>query len=63
MAGDRTPTQIRRPNGRQPIVMDGILLNESMAAAYVSGSYRVHALRDPDNPESDHHRVSMTLDL
>ena len=63
LAGDFTPTQTAKPNGRQPIALDAILLNQSMAAAYVPGSYRVHPFPDPDNPDSDHHRVSVTVDV
>lgn len=63
LAGDLTPTQIERPNGRQPIALDGIVLNKPFAEGMVEGSYRVHPFPDPDNPVSDHHRVSVTLDL
>ncbi|MGH3587574.1 MAG: hypothetical protein ACRDQ0_14735, partial [Pseudonocardia sp.] len=63
LAGDRTPTQIERPNGREPITLDAIRLNAPLVDAYVPGSYRVHPFPDPDNPPSDHHRVSVTVDL
>ncbi|WP_433464043.1 hypothetical protein [Spirillospora sp. CA-128828] len=63
LAEDYTPTQIERPTGRQPLAIDGILLNDPLAAAYVPGSYRVHDFRDPGHPESDHKRVSVTIDI
>ncbi|GAA1801568.1 hypothetical protein [Actinomadura chokoriensis] len=63
LARDYTPTQIERPNGRQPIALDGIVLNTPLADAYVSGSYRVHDFRDPDNLDSDHRRVSIMVDI
>jgi hypothetical protein len=63
LAQDFTPTQIERPNGRQCLVIDGILLNDPLRDAYVPGSYRVHDFRDPDHPDSDHQRISITVDV
>lgn len=60
---DYTPTQIERPNGRQCLAIDGILLNDPLADAYVPGSYRVHDFRDPEHPDSDHKRISITVDV
>ncbi|MER7544728.1 hypothetical protein ABTW95_17145 [Spirillospora sp. NPDC127506] len=63
LAQDFTPTQIERPNGRQCLVIDGILLNDPLRDAYVPGSYRVHDFRDPEHPDSDHKRISITVDV
>ncbi|WP_021596587.1 endonuclease/exonuclease/phosphatase family protein [Actinomadura welshii] len=63
LAKDYSPTQIERPSGRQCLAIDGILLNDPLADAYVPGSYRVHEFRDPDNPDSDHKRISLTIDI
>ena len=63
LAQDFTPTQIERPNGRQCLAIDAILLNDPLRDAYVPGSYRVHDFRDPRNPDSDHKRISVTVDL
>ena len=63
LAGDYTPTQIAKPNGRQCLPIDAILLNAPLAAAYVDGSYRVHDFRDPQRPDSDHKRLSLTVDI
>lgn len=63
LAGDFTPTQIERPNGRQPVALDGMCINAPLVDAYVPGSYRVHEFRDPEKPESDHKRVSVTIDI
>ncbi|MFA1548857.1 endonuclease/exonuclease/phosphatase family protein [Actinomadura chokoriensis] len=63
MARDYTPTQIERPNGRQCLAIDAILLNEPLARAMVPGSYRVHDFRDANAPDSDHKRISVTVDI
>ncbi|NKZ03292.1 endonuclease/exonuclease/phosphatase family protein [Actinomadura latina] len=63
MAKDYTPTQIERPNGHQCLAIDGILLNDPLADAYVPGSYHVHDFRDPEHPDSDHKRISVTVDI
>jgi hypothetical protein len=63
LAEDYTPTQGEKYNGRQPLPIDAILLNTPLADAYVTGSYRVHDWRDPADPDSDHKRISATVDL
>lgn len=63
LAQNYTPTQIERPNGRQCLVIDGILLNDPFRDAYVPGSYRVHDFHDPEHPDSDHKRISVTVDV
>ncbi|MGP4029700.1 endonuclease/exonuclease/phosphatase family protein [Actinomadura sp. 3N407] len=63
LAQDYTPTQIERPNGRQCLAIDGILLNDPLRDAYVPGSYRVHDWRDPGDPDSDHKRISVTVNV
>ncbi|SNT14446.1 Endonuclease/Exonuclease/phosphatase family protein [Actinomadura meyerae] len=63
LAQNFTPTQGERPNGRQCLVIDGILLNDPLRDAYVPGSYRVHDWRDPERPDSDHKRISVTVDI
>jgi hypothetical protein len=61
MAGDATPTQIPARDGRQRRTIDRILVNQPWADAIVPGSYQVHQPADPDHPDSDHLRVSVTI--
>lgn len=63
LARDPTPTQLPRANGRQPTVIDHILLNAPFAQAMIPGSYHVHQPVDPANPDSDHLSISVTLDI
>lgn len=61
LAGDPTPTTLPRANGRQPTAIDHILVNQLFRNAVLPGSYQVHQPADPANPDSDHLRVSVTL--
>jgi hypothetical protein len=63
LADDHTPTQIPRPNGRQPRIIDHALVNKPFKHAYVPGSYQVHQPIDPDKPDSDHLRISFTIKM
>ncbi|MEU4827748.1 hypothetical protein AB0H37_38290 [Actinomadura sp. NPDC023710] len=63
LAGDYTPTQGAKPNGRRPLVFDAFLFNESLVPYYVPESYKVHTFRDPTDPDSDHRRVSVSIDI
>ena len=63
LAGDRTSTTLPVPSGRECTTIDWLLVNKPAAQAYVPGSYRVHEPLDPEHPDSDHKRVSATLDL
>lgn len=62
-AGINTPTNLLRPSGRQPTQIDHILLNRRLAERIVPDSVRVHEPLDPDDPDSDHKRVSVTVDI
>ena len=61
LAGDATPTQVPVPGGRRPRAIDRILVNQPWKDAIVPGSYQVHQPADPDHPDSDHLRVSITV--
>lgn len=61
LARDFTPTQVPVPDGRQRRAIDRILVNQPWAAAIVPGSYQVHQPADPEHPDSDHLRVSVTI--
>jgi endonuclease/exonuclease/phosphatase family metal-dependent hydrolase len=63
LEGDRTPTTLPVTSGRACTTIDWLLVNKPAAAMYVPGSYRVHEPLDPENPDSDHKRVSATLDI
>ena len=61
LAGDYTPTQTPVPDGRQRRAIDRILVNKPWAGAIIPGSYQVHQPADPEHPDSDHLRVSVTI--
>jgi len=61
LAGDDTPTQVPVPDGRQRRAIDRILVNATWEDAIVPGSYQVHQPADPEHPDSDHLRVSITI--
>lgn len=61
LAGDATPTQTPAPDGRKRRTIDRLLVNEAWKDAIVAGSYQVHQPADPDKPDSDHLRVSVTV--
>ncbi|MBO2461518.1 endonuclease/exonuclease/phosphatase family protein [Actinomadura violacea] len=61
LAGDTSPTQLPRPDGRQACAIDHILLNKPFADRLAS--YQVHQPADPDHPDSDHLRISVELDV
>lgn len=61
-----TPTDLRRPigtpgPGREGVALDHILVNGRAREFVQMGSFRVHEPIDPDNPDSDHKRLSVTL--
>lgn len=58
-----TGTNLPKPNGRQPVQLDHILLNTPLAERVVPGSAHIHEPLDPENPDSDHKRISVTLEL
>jgi hypothetical protein len=60
LAGDSTPTQVPVPDGRQRAI-DRILVNATWKDAIAPGSYQVHQPADPEHPDSDHLRVSITI--
>ena len=61
LAGDPAPTQVPVPDGRQRRAIDRILVNAAWKDAIVPGSYHVHQPADPARPDSDHLRVSVTI--
>ncbi len=61
LARDFTPTQVPVPDGRQRRAIDRILVNAAWKDAVIPGSYHVHQPADPDHPDSDHLRVSITI--
>jgi endonuclease/exonuclease/phosphatase family metal-dependent hydrolase len=63
LEGDFTPTQLPHPSGRPPRTIDRALVNKPFADAYISGRYHVHPSLDPKRPDSDHRRISFTLDI
>lgn len=63
LEGNLTPTQYERPNGRAPRLIDMFLVNDAMKKRLVPGSYVVHEAADPNNPPSDHKRISMRVRL
>lgn len=58
-----TPTQVPTPDGRLRRILDRFLVNTALKDKIIPGSYRVHEPVDPDNPDSDHKRISMAVDL
>lgn len=62
-AGIYTPTNHPASNGRQCYQLDHILVNEKLAPRVVPGSVRIHEPADPERPDSDHKRVSVTVEL
>lgn len=58
-----TGTTLPRPSGRQPIQLVHILLNSPLAERVVPGSARIHEPLDPENPDSDQKRISVTVEL
>ncbi|SEP53963.1 hypothetical protein [Amycolatopsis saalfeldensis] len=63
LAGIYTGTNLPKPSGRQCTQIDHILLNTPLAARVVPGSTRIHEPLDPAKPDSDHKRISVTVDL
>lgn len=61
LAGDATPTQVPVPDGRQRRCIDKMLVNAAWKDAIVPGSYHVHQPADPQQPGSDHLRVSVAV--
>ena len=58
-----TGTNLTRSNGRQPVQLDHILLNAPVAERVRPGSVCIHEPRDSENPDSDHKRISVTVEL
>jgi hypothetical protein len=59
-AGITTGTNLPRPNGRQCVQLDHILLNTALAERVVPGSACIHPPLEPH--PSDHLRVSVTVE-
>lgn len=59
LTGVYEPTQIPRPNGRQPMAIDRLLVNGAWKDAVES--FRVHQPTDPARPDSDHLRISAVI--
>ncbi|MFC0435044.1 hypothetical protein [Kutzneria buriramensis] len=60
-AGIFTSTNLLKPSGRQGTQIDHILLSPALANRVVPGSGCIHEPVDPDNPDSDHKRLSVTV--
>jgi hypothetical protein len=58
-AGITTGTNLPRPNGRQCVQLNHILLNKTASERVVPGSACIHPLLDPH--PSDHRRVSVAI--
>ncbi|MET9260494.1 hypothetical protein [Amycolatopsis sp. NPDC004079] len=56
-----TGTNLPVPSGRQCAQLDHILLSPALAERVVPGSTKIHDPVDPDNPDSDHKRISVTV--
>jgi endonuclease/exonuclease/phosphatase family metal-dependent hydrolase len=61
LARDPTPTQAPSPEGYPRRTIDRILVNAAWKDKIVTGSYEVHQPADPEHPDSDHLRVSVTI--
>lgn len=60
-AGIYTGTNLPKPSGRQCAQIDHILLSPALADRVVPGSACIHEPVDPDDPDSDHKRLSVTV--
>ena len=60
-AGIYTGTNLPKPNGRQCSQIDHILLSPALADRVVPGSACIHEPVDPESPDSDHKRLSVTV--
>lgn len=60
-AGIFTGTNLPKPNGRQCTQLDHILVSPDAAERVVPDSACIHEPVDPDAPDSDHKRVSVTV--
>lgn len=58
-----TGTNLPKEGGRQPVQLDHILLNTPLAKRVLPGTVRIHEPLDPENPDSDHKRISVTVEL
>lgn len=56
-------TNLPHPGGRPCTAIDGAVVNEPWAKALLHETVHVHAPRDPENPDSDHKRLSFTIDV
>lgn len=63
LSGVYTGTNMPKTTGRQQTAIDHILLNGPMAERVIKGSFQVHEPLDPDHPDSDHKRLSVSVDL
>lgn len=64
--GITTPTDLWHPTGttgkgRQGVALDHMLANERALTLVERGSFQVHEPVDPENPDSDHKRLSVTM--
>lgn len=62
-AGILTPTNLTRPDGPQGKQLLHILLNGPLSERVVPGTTRVHEPIDPTHPDSDHKRLSVTVEV
>ncbi len=58
-----TGTNMPKTSGRQATQIDHILVNGPMARRIVPGSFAIHEPINPNDPDSDHKRVSVTVTL
>jgi hypothetical protein len=63
LAGVHTPTVFPSATKRPPTAIDGAMVNAPWAEALVLDSVHVHEPADPAKPDSDHKRISFTVDV